>query len=247
MPWPCVLQKATSPRACRFAPRCVLAHYCCVSPKDLCPQDGVSPQCCPPVSLLRGRHVPSRLSQPHPNQHISNHLSSPQQTLLRDRLSSYFNLRCLSKSGNLDPWQPGPQGVSFLPCCSLIISLYKAPPAAGGLGFRTVVFLTTTQLREISSPWFCRADMSNREQNNNVMILLITPKVVLDTMSITPGQIYPPGLRQWHQKGFCEAEGGWITMPGYCPAEEMGHFPENFQPSRVSDAVVGQGAGVPVP
>lgn len=78
------------------------------------------------------------------------------------------------------------------------------------------------------------------------MILLITPKV-LDTMTITPGQIYSPGLRQRHQKGFCEAEGGRTTMPGYCTAEEMGHFPENFQPGRVSDAVVGKGAGVPVP
>lgn len=85
-----------------------------------------------------------------------------------------------------------------------------------------------------------------------MMILVITSKIVLDTTRITP-KYHPPrllctlGLSRWHGKGLCRAEGSWISTSGYCPAEEIGHFPENFQPGCVSDAAVGKGAGLLVP
>lgn len=80
-----------------------------------------------------------------------------------------------------------------------------------------------------------------------MMIFGITLKVVLDNTSITPGQLCPSELSHQHRKGLCAAEGGRTTAPEYCPAEEMGHFPENFQPGCVSDAAVGKGADMSVP
>lgn len=115
------------------------ARWCWVrdSSRDLCPQEGVSP----------GRGVP-RKGCPHgaPHHHFPRSAGAtsppssafpilalqslqPPSPLLRqnpklwDGPSSSFNRRFLPKGGNL---QPGPQGVSFLPRCSLIISLYKA-------------------------------------------------------------------------------------------------------------------------
>jgi len=44
-------------------------------------------------------------------------------------------------------------------------------------------------------------------------------------MSITSGQLCHLGPPE---RALC----GRTTAPGYCPAEEMGHFPENFQPGQ---------------
>lgn len=128
-----------------MAPRvpCVLqghpggtARWCWVreSSRDLCPQEGVSPGRGVPMVLpttsFPALWVPRLLpAQPFPSWPYNPSSRLPlfeTNPKLWDGPSSSFNRRLLPKGGNL---QPGPQGVSFLPRCSLIISLYKATRA----------------------------------------------------------------------------------------------------------------------
>lgn len=133
---------------------CSPVHMCLMAPIPVCPPGTRVPrtwhpqQHCPLFSQLCGCHTSSRLI---PTSKSPATLSSPNQNLCWDRLNSCFPWRILPKSGNLEPRQPGPQGVAFLLLCSLIILLNKAPTAAAGPGFRTTLFLTATPPREISN------------------------------------------------------------------------------------------------
>lgn len=191
-----------------------------------CPQEGVSPRCRPPpVSQLCGCHVSSDLSLSRPGPTVPPAtFPSWRQSQPWDGLSSSFNRRRLPKGGNL---QPGPQGVSFLPRCSLIISLYKARPAAGGLGFRTVVFLTTMPPRgDFHPPVAHSGHVRWWEQDNNIRVSIPTLEPIPLPTGIAPEQ---REAEPWLRKGLCVAEGG-RTPRRVIVLQEMGHFPENFQP-----------------
>lgn len=136
---------------------CSHVSMCLMAPIPVCPPGTRVPRTWHPdsaahsfPSFVPAMHPPGS-SHPIPTSKSPTTSSTPSQTLRWDRLSSCFPWRTLPKSGNLEPRQPGPQGVAFLLLCSLIIPLNKAPTAVAGPGFRTTLFLTTTPPTEISS------------------------------------------------------------------------------------------------
>lgn len=131
-----------------------------------CPQEGVSPWCSPPpVSPLCGCHVSSQLSLSHPGPTIPPAaFPSSRQTPSSGTGRAHLLIEDFCPKVAIC----SPDRRAFLSCrAALSLSRYIKP---GGLGFRTVVFLTTTSPKGgFPSPLVAHSGHSRWwEQNNKI-------------------------------------------------------------------------------